>query len=66
MKCRVCKGTGMVSQRGYDGDWKSSPCNCMSDPKFNETWDLYQLERVEGYIPSDMTYEEWLEVKYGE
>ena len=28
-----------------------------------ELEDQYQLERVEGYIPSDMEFEEWLENK---
>ena len=28
---------------------------------FEDSLDKYQLERVEGYIPSDMEFEEWLE-----
>jgi len=66
IKCKTCKDTGFVAQLGYDGEYEQDYCDCTIDPKFNETWELYQLERVEGYIPSDMTYEEWLEIKYGE
>jgi|GEM_PF-2937014 len=32
MKCNVCKGTGIVAQRGPDGDWEPSPCDCTIDP----------------------------------
>ena len=36
MKCKVCKGTGVVAQRGLDGDWEPSPCDCTIDPNHLE------------------------------
>ena len=34
--CKTCKGTGIVAQIGYDGDWEPSPCDCSIDPKHLE------------------------------
>ena len=33
MKCKTCKGTGVVAQLTYDGDWEPMPCDCTIDPK---------------------------------
>ena len=33
MKCKTCKGTGIVAQLTYDGDWEPMPCDCTIDPK---------------------------------
>ena len=33
MTCRICKGTGIVAQLGYDGHWEPMPCDCTIDPK---------------------------------
>ena len=30
--CKMCKGSGVVAQRGVDGDWEPSPCDCTIDP----------------------------------
>ena len=29
MKCKVCKGTGIVAQLGIDGDYEPHPCDCV-------------------------------------
>jgi len=33
MRCKVCKGTGIVAQIGYDGEWEPMPCDCTVDPE---------------------------------
>jgi hypothetical protein len=33
MKCRVCKGTGIVAQIGYDGEYEPDYCDCSIDPR---------------------------------
>ena len=32
----MCKGTGVVAQRGPNGDWEPSPCDCGIDSKHLE------------------------------
>ena len=33
MRCKACKGTGIVAQIGYDGEWEPMPCDCTIDPE---------------------------------
>jgi hypothetical protein len=33
MRCKACKGTGIVAQIGYDGEWEPMPCDCTVDPE---------------------------------
>ena len=79
--CYMCDGSGVIGySRKYinmdrETDIDIDFCKCKEEgwkgvhylKIFNqELLDQYQLERVEGYIPSDMEFEEWITLSKAE